>query len=156
MKTTIFQPVVCILVIAATFLYSCKKEYQIVSGFVSGTVKVYDPSTPLVKYPVSGIKVYLGNADFNAYWVNSDNNKAAIIDSVLTDTYGKYQFAELTEGNYSVVPVTGSVQYLFVLEDAAIPQTIAINNNTSGYTVNFMAQIPDHLLRLPELKLTSK
>jgi hypothetical protein len=142
MKTTIFQSVFCILVIATTVLSSCKKEDQIVSGTVSGTVKVYDPSAPLVKNPVSGIKVYLIKSDYKADTVNFDKNMAAILDSVLTDSNGKYQFANLTLGNYAVVPVQDAVRYQFEFEDSSTPKTFPINNASSSLSVNFKASIP--------------
>ncbi len=123
----------------ATFI-GCKKDPI---GSVSGTLTVYDPSTPLVKTPVDSIKVYLINMDFKKDTVNPEKNRAALIDSIITDAAGKYSFTALPEGNYSVTPNFTIKHYWFVADNPDQDASFSITTDVMVHEINFTAPIPN-------------
>ncbi len=108
------------------------------TGSVAGkiTITVMTGDT----YPLSGVTVYLINADFKVDTVNYEGNKAAIIDSAVTDTSGKYSFDNVKEGNYNVVPLPGKFNYKFYLTSDSDPYSVSINDEKQQYSVNFATQ----------------
>lgn len=131
----------CLLVsLAVISLNACKKDPI---GTISGTLTVYDPSTPLVKTPVDSIKMYLINMDFKMDTVNFEKNRAALIDSTYTDAAGKYTFTALPEGKYAIAAALTKQNYFFVPENADKDPYFSITAGVTDHEINFTAPIPD-------------
>ncbi len=128
------------VLLAAAALTGCKKDPV---GSVSGTITVYDPTTPLVKTPIDSIKVYLINMNFKKDTVNPAKNRAALIDSTYTDAAGKYSFTAIPEGKYSVVPVPAIIRYKFLPDSPGGDPSFLITTDGSATEINFTAPIPD-------------
>ena len=143
MKTTIFQFVFCILVIATAVLSSCIKEELPVTGTVSGTLSAYDPTTPLVKTPVEGIKVYLINADYKFNTTTYAGNSAALIDSTLSDARGNYCFTNIPLGRYNVCPITYSNGYRFETIPTGKIDPLQITESSPDHIINFASPLPN-------------
>ena len=143
MKTTIFQSVFCILVIATAVLSSCIKEELPVTGTVSGTLSAYDPTTPLVKTPVEGIKVYLINADYKFNTTTYAGNSAALIDSTLSDARGNYCFTNIPLGRYNVCPITYSNGYRFETIPTGKIDPLQITESSPDHIINFASPLPN-------------
>lgn len=143
MKTTIFQSVFCILVIATTVLSSCNKEELPVTGTVSGTLSAYDPTTPLVKTPVEGIKVYLINADYKFNTTTYAGNSAALIDSTLSDAKGNYRFTNIPLGRYNVCPLPYSNGYRFETIPTVKIDPLQITESSPDHIINFASPLPN-------------
>lgn len=75
---------------------------EVKKGSVSGTVRMAITSQPL-----SGIKVYLVNANASIDTVNYAHNRRALVDSAVTDTNGKYSILNIRPGHYGFIPVNG-------------------------------------------------
>jgi hypothetical protein len=144
MKTTIFQSVFCILVIATTVLSSCNKEELPVTGSVTGVLSIYDPSVPLVKTPLEKVKIYLINADFKAEPTDPENFRKAILDSTLSDFAGRYSFSNLMLGNYAICPVTDSKNYAFTPLNATRTPVFELFSGNLLHVLNFSAPIPNN------------
>jgi hypothetical protein len=119
---------------------SCEKEPV---GLVSGVVTVYDPSSPLVKTPLEGIKLYLVNKDFKIDSADYANNAGAIVDSASTGSDGKYLIAGIPEGNYAVVPVPDFIMYRFELENDLDSVKFTINEESFDHSIDFTAAMPN-------------
>ena len=142
MKTTIFQFVFCILVIATAFLSSCNKEDTIISGSVSGELTLYDRAAPLVKKPAAGVKIYLLDFDLLSGTVKNKTFRVALVDSVLTDSNGKYKIGNIPSGHYLVIPSPGESNYLFSLADDKIENEFILSETALYHTVSFSAPLP--------------
>ncbi len=129
-----------VVLLAVTAFTGCKKDPI---GSVSGTITVYDPTTPLVKTPVDSIMVYLINMDFKKDTVNPEKNRAALIDSTITDAAGKYSFTALPEGNYGVTPGFTLKSYRFLPDNSGQDATFSIAADATDHEINFTAPIPD-------------
>lgn len=130
-----------LMILGISLMTSCKKDP--ITGSVSGVVTVYDPSSPLVKTSLEGIKLFLVNTDFEIDSVDYANNKAAIVDSALTGSDGKYLIAGIPEGNYAIVPIPDTIMYRFKLENDSDSVKFTINEESLGYSFNFTAAIPN-------------
>ena len=144
MKTTIFQSVFCILVIATAVLSSCIKEDLPVTGTISGTISAYDPTTPLVKTPVEGIKVYLINADYKFNTTTYAGNSAALIDSTLSDAKGNYRFTNIPLGRYNVFPIPYSNGYRFKTIPTGKIDPLQITESSLDHNINFASPLPNN------------
>ena len=142
MKTTIFQSVFCILVIATAFLSSCNKEDTIISGSVSGELTLYDRAAPLVKKPAAGVKIYLLDFALLSDTVKNKTFRVALVDSVLTDSNGKYKIGNIPSGHYLVIPSPGESNYLFSLADDKIKNEFILSETALYHTVSFSAPLP--------------
>jgi hypothetical protein len=138
MKTTIFQSVFCILVVATTVLSSCNKEEPIVSGLVSGTVSVKSGQMNVPGTPLSGVKLYLYNPDFKADTVNYENNTKAKIDSTETLSNGSFSIDQIQKGNYAILPALNYANQRFVLADNSDSLRFTVNDVKKDFKVNFL------------------
>jgi hypothetical protein len=141
MKTTIFQSVICILVIASTIITSCHKVDQIVTGSVSGTISLYDPSTPMVKIPAKGVKLCLIDHKIISDTVNNKDWRKAITDSVITGADGKYLLTKVVFGDYTLMPFPDSNNYRFESADKNKATHFTLDSRTSDYSLDLMAPL---------------
>lgn len=106
------------------FFIACDKKDDVTNtGQINGYVKMYINNDSV---GIVGVKLYLLNADVTIDTVQFNNQKA-FVDSVLTDSIGKYCFNNLKPGRYAVVP-----KYL------------------SGYKITPIGRSTDELMELGE------
>jgi len=141
MEIKTLYPFVIVMIMGMSLITSCEKEH--ISGSVSGMVTVYDPSFPLVKTPLEGVKLFLVNTDFKLDSADYANNKAAVVDSALTGSDGKYLIAGIPEGNFAVIPIPDSIMYRFELENDLDSVKFTINEESFADSVDFTAAIPN-------------
>jgi len=140
MRSKAIYPFVILPVLGLLIMTSCEKEPN---GLVSGVVTVYDPSTPEVKTPLEGIKLYLINSDFRIDSIDYANNAGAIIDSAYTGSNGKYLIDGLPNGNYAIVPVPDSIMYHFELDNGSDSVKFLITEESFDHTIDFKTAMPD-------------
>ena len=123
-------------------LFACQKEKTPVTGTISGNLSSYDPATPLVKTPVAGIKLWLVNADFKFDTVTYSGNRAAIVDSTLSDAQGNYRFSNIPFGKYYVSPLPDTAGYRFepVAPENADP--LQLSEATPDQSLSFSSPWP--------------
>lgn len=139
MRIKAIYPFVILPVLGFLMMTSCDKEPI---GLVSGLVTVYNPSTPEVKTPLEGIKLYLVNTDFSIDSVDYAINAGAIVDSAVTDSNGKYLIDGIPNGNYAVVPVPDSIMYQFALDYGLVSEKFSITDESFGHSVDYKAVKP--------------
>ncbi len=140
MRTKRVYSIIVLMMLGISILTSCKKEPI---GSVSGLVTVYDATSPLVKTPMEGVKLFLINTDFKLDSVDYANNVGAIVDSAVTGADGKYQIAGIPDGNWAVIPIPDTIMYRFELESALDSVRFNINKELFTSTVNFKAAKPN-------------
>ena len=139
MRTKIRYPFIFLMIIAISIIASCKKDPI---GSVSGVVTIYESSTPAVKTPLAGVKLFLVNTDFKLDSVDYANNKGAIVDSTVTGADGKYQIAAIPNGNWAIVPIPDTIMYRFELESSADSVRFTINKESFVSKVDFTTAVP--------------
>ena len=92
--------------------------------------------------PISGIKVYLIDKDFIVDTVNYENNKAAILDSAITDEKGVYTIGNIKNGNYAVTPIPGNGEYKFSHNTSSDSYLFSINEEKKNYSISFFSTDP--------------
>lgn len=104
-------------------------------GSVSGTVKM-----TITGEPIANVKVYLVNRNAKIDTVNFTDNRAAFIDSAVTDAAGKYTIGSVASGDYGVVPAIGDTAsaYKFSLSSGPGSNVFSLNGETR--TVDFIAE----------------
>ncbi len=105
---------------------------------VSGTITLYDQPTGR-NIPLPGIKVYLININFKVDTVNYENNKAAFVDSAVTDSNGNYTIANIKAGNYAVTPSSEPGGYQFTIVAGSDVDSLTVSNSPKNYSINFTA-----------------
>jgi hypothetical protein len=132
MKTNITR---VILLSAVVFTLFCQcKEDDSITGTISGTITLETGSA------LSGFQLYLIDYDFEADTLNFENNRAAFIDSTVSDALGAYRFTNIPKGNYAVVPLPGELQYRFSYAPISDENPVSVGNEKQEYTLNFTAQ----------------
>lgn len=121
------KKITSLFVASVLLLFSCKKEQTPATGSISGSINTYESATPLLLTPVKNIKLYLINAGFKFDTVTSTGNRAAIVDSTVSDARGTYRFSNLAFGKYYVSPLPDTAGYRFetVPEGNTAPLTIS-------------------------------
>ena len=140
MKTTIFQSVFCILVIATTVLSSCQKEVMTTTGSVSG--QILSGTGNGIGNPVPGVKLYLWNLSIKLDTVNYKNNLKAIADSTVTDNTGKYAITNIPEGKWGISPVFDQTDSKVNLDTSGDSVIFSIPGKKKDYNVNFLMSPP--------------
>ncbi|RJP66538.1 MAG: carboxypeptidase regulatory-like domain-containing protein [Ignavibacteriales bacterium] len=132
--TIIFMAFTCFIFL----FYGCKAENSVepVLGSVSGTV-VFTNDLYGNNSPIAGITVYLINNDFVVDSVIYKNNKAAIVDSAVTDSSGKYKIANIKSGSFSVIPVINPENNRLYLATGSDANSFSVNSEKQNYNVNF-------------------
>ncbi len=125
--------------------YGCNQENSVepILGTVSGTV-AFTHELYGINSPLAGITVYLINNDFVVDSVNYENNKAAIVDSAVTDSSGKYKIANIKSGSYSVVPVINHENNRLYLASGSDVNPFSINSEKQNYKVDFSVYSTDN------------
>lgn len=118
-------------------LTSCSKEWN--NGFVSGKITVYNPESPGVGSPLSGITVYVVDTDFIVDSLDYSHNEAAVINKGITDSKGEYIIAKIPQGNFAVVPVPDSIMYRFELENDTDSVKFTITEEEPSFELDFKA-----------------
>ena len=140
MKTTIFQFVFCILVIATTVLSSCQKEVMTTTGSVSG--QILSGTGDGIGNPVPGVKLYLWNLSIKPDTVNYKNYLKAIADSTVTDNTGKYAITNIPEGKWGISPVFDQTDSKMNLNTSGDSVIFSIPGKKKDYNVNFLMSPP--------------
>ncbi len=126
-------------VLGMTIMSSCQKDP--ITGSVTGVVTVYDPSSPLVKTPLAGIKVYVINTDYKLDSADYANNEAAVVGSGVTASDGSYQIIDIDLGNYAVIPVPDLIMYRFEPDSDLDTVRFSIREGSLDHTVDFKGAI---------------
>ena len=129
------------LAIIALLAFSCNKENIPSTGSVSGTTYLYDPSTPLVKTPAKGVKLYLLDHKIISDTVNNKNWRKAIADSVITGADGKYLLSEVALGDYTLMPFPDSNNYRFESADKNKATHFSLDSKTSDYSLDLISPL---------------
>ncbi len=129
-----------IMIMGISIVVSCKKEPI---GSVSGVVTDYDPSSPMVRTPLEGVKLFLVNTDFALDSADYANNTGAIVDSAVTSADGKYQMAGIPDGNWAVLPIPDTIMYRFEVENQGNSVRFNINKELFASTVDFKTAKPN-------------
>lgn len=112
-----------------------------IMGSVSGIITM-SGAFGMNSTPLAGVTVWLINRDFKPDTVNLQNNKAAFIDSAVTDTNGRYTISITKAGNYGVVPMPGTQNYIFSLAEKSDSCLFTVNHENQTYSVNFTTPDP--------------
>jgi hypothetical protein len=131
-----------LFLLIALLAVACNKEDTIISGSVSGELTLYDRAAPLVKKPAAGVKIYLLDFALLADTVKNKTFRVALVDSVLTDSNGKYKIGNIPSGHYLVIPSLGETDYLFSLADDKIKNEFILSETALYHTVSFSAPLP--------------
>lgn len=89
--------------------------------------------------PLKGITVYLINLNYKVDTSLTADNSAAIVDTAVTDSSGKYSMNNIEVGRYGVVPAPSVNSYVFTLADGSGTDTVTVNNTPKNYSVSFNA-----------------
>ena len=118
-----------------------KKADTAKKGSVSGTVKLTVSGDP-----VSGIKVYLmnANASVDSTNVESIRSRSAFIDSAVTDATGKYSITNISAGRYGVTPVNEDTTVVYAFTQSASSDSCVFSMNGSAISVDFTAEKKDN------------
>ena len=140
-KITRRLPFLMGIILFMSLMSSCQKDP--VTGSVSGVLTVYDPSSPEVKSPLAGIKVYAVNTDFKIDSADYANNEAAVVGSAVTSSDGSYLISDIDLGNYTVIPVPDILMHRFEPDSDSDTLRFAIREGSLDHSVNFKAAIPN-------------
>jgi hypothetical protein len=131
-----------LFLLIALLAVACNKEDTIISGSVSGELTLYDRAAPLVKKPAAGVKIYLLDFALLSDTVKNKTFRVALVDSVLTDSNGKYKIGNIPSGHYLVIPSPDETNYLFSLADDKIKNEFILSETAPYHTVSFSAPLP--------------
>jgi hypothetical protein len=92
--------------------------------------------------PIPGIMVCLINTDFILDSLNYENNKAAILDTAITDAKGIYTFSNIKNGNYAATPIPGNSGYKFFHNTSTDSYLFSINEGKKRYSISFFSNDP--------------
>ncbi len=140
MKTKYSSPFLILIIMGLLSMTSCKEKP--VTGSVSGVLTVYDPSTPQVKIPREGIRVYVVNRDYVLDSADYANNEAAVVGFADTGADGQYSITDIPEGNYEVIPVPDSIMYRFQPNSESDTLNFRVIAGSLEHSVDFSATIP--------------
>ncbi len=132
-----------LLIPILAILGSCETNEMQMSS-VSGTVTLYDANNRSIISPIEGVKIFLFDGDYMPDTVIMEGYKFAIIDSVLTNTEGFYQFINLAPGNYAVTPDPAAPEdYRFQLTEDSGPFQFTFDNNNRQQNIHFTSPVPE-------------
>ncbi len=132
-------PVFVIPFVAILFVSGCMfdsdDDKDAKKGSVSGKITMI-----VTGEPVAGVKVMLVNRNAAIDTVDYTDNRAAFVDSELTDAEGRYAISGIAPGSYGVVPVFGdsTAAYKFTPGQSAGSYAFAMNGDAR--TVDFITE----------------
>lgn len=108
-------------------------------GSVSGKVSLI-----VTGEPVKGIKVFLVNMDTKVDTVDCTKNRAAFVDSALTDASGRYVIDGIAPGNYFVAPIFEDTTAVYRFSPAGDSLSYRFAMDGGSHTADFIAEKSDY------------
>lgn len=122
---------------------SCNKEEIPKTGMVSGELTLYDPSSPLVKYPAKDVKLYLIDNETISDTIKHKSYSESIVDSATTSETGIYLIDNIPWGNYSLITVPDGTRYRFVPAGYPDHNDFILTGTSPKHGLDLTSPLPD-------------